>query len=349
MSRYALPAHDATLTVTVGWDPPLQTFFGQVMRPPTSADEDDVIVAWVGTHRQEIATVAQLCMHLSLYTDIPVATQARLAQDQVESLPPTALQARLVHLLEQVDQQQDPRPWSADLAEEHQSTPQQMRGVVAQWWEAAMLRLAALADWCDGMLRPAHHQRFLDLNSERALADRDLPSQQGPRGAETPDALRQPHALAPVERSEARLVASDNAQRFSVMSPAEHEDWARGGEAASEVERRIWEALQDAGETGRIEVLTPAGAPAFHLDLSAPLPAAQEELMHEDWSHPGTSCGRHDRASGPEVSGMSPAGQGPTHEASRSLLEQIAALRDRLEASPEALQPPRQRDQGMGR
>src|SRR2546430_14954929 len=89
----------------------------------------------------------------------------------------SALQARLVHLLEQVDQQRDPRAWGADLVEEPQSTPQPRRGVVAQWWEAAMLRLAALADWYDGMFRPAHHQRFLDLNREMALADRDLPSQ----------------------------------------------------------------------------------------------------------------------------------------------------------------------------
>jgi hypothetical protein len=223
-----------------------------------------------------------------------------------------------------------------------------MRAVVEQRWQAVTLHLASCADWFDAMFRPAHHQRFLDLNSEMALADRDLPSQQGSRGADTPDALRQPHALAPVEWSEARMVASDDAQRFSVMSPAEQEDWARGGEAASEVELRLWEALQDAGETGRVDVLTPSGVPAFHLDLSAQLPVAPEELTHEDWSRPGTSLGRNDREIGPEVYGMSPAGQGPTHEASRALLEQIAALRDRLDASRQSLQPPRQRDQGRG-
>jgi hypothetical protein len=119
------------MTVTVGWDPPLQTFFGQVMRPPTSADEDDVIVAWVGTHRQEIPTVAQLCMHLSPYTDIPVATQARLAQDQVESLPPTALQARLVHLLEQRDQQRGHQGMGADRAEERATDAGSGRAAVA--------------------------------------------------------------------------------------------------------------------------------------------------------------------------------------------------------------------------
>ena len=258
-----------------------------------------------------------------------------------------------MHLLEQVDQQRDPRAWGADLAEEPQSTPQQRRGVVAQWWEAAMLRLAALADWYDGMLRPAHHQRFLDLNSEMALADRDLPSQQGPRGTETPDARRQPQALAPVAWSEARLVASDEAQRFSVMSPAEHKDWARGGEAASEVERRIWDALQAAGDTGRIEVLTPSGALAFHLDLSAPQRSIGADspddvrLPREIGPAPGSvetaliDVRLEDSRARAEQDEM-------VHEAPRALLEQIAALRDRLDASRQALQPPRQRDQERG-
>jgi hypothetical protein len=93
MSRYALPAHDPALTVAVGWDPPLQTFFGQVIRPSASAGADDAIVAWVGTRSQDIPTVGQLAEHLAPYADITVGTQARLTQDQLASLPPTALQA----------------------------------------------------------------------------------------------------------------------------------------------------------------------------------------------------------------------------------------------------------------
>ena len=106
MSRYPVPAHDATMVVTVGWDPPLQTFFGQVVRPTTSADEDDACVVWIGTHPQEIATVAQLCTHLHPYADIPLTMQARLTRDQASCLPPTALQAGMLQLLEQLAQQQ---------------------------------------------------------------------------------------------------------------------------------------------------------------------------------------------------------------------------------------------------
>jgi hypothetical protein len=106
MSRYPVPAHDATMVITVGWDNPLQTFFGEVRRPATSADEDDACVAWVGTHPHAIATVAQLCTQLRPYADIPMITQGLLAQDQVESPPPTALQVRLRHLLDTVSQRQ---------------------------------------------------------------------------------------------------------------------------------------------------------------------------------------------------------------------------------------------------
>src|SRR5712691_13349730 len=104
MSRYTLPGHDTSLTVTVGWDHPLQTFLGQVTRPAPGADEDDPQVAWVGTDPQAIATVAQLCTQLHPYADMPVALQAQLTRDQTRSLPPTVLQARMVQLLAQWEQ-----------------------------------------------------------------------------------------------------------------------------------------------------------------------------------------------------------------------------------------------------
>ena len=106
MSRYPVPAHDATLVVTVGWDPPLQTFFGQVVRPATSADQEDACVAWVGTSPQAIPTVAQLWTHLHPYADLPVAAQALLARDQASSPPPTALQVRMGQLLEPLARQE---------------------------------------------------------------------------------------------------------------------------------------------------------------------------------------------------------------------------------------------------
>jgi hypothetical protein len=95
-----------------------------------------------------------------------------------------------------------------------------------------------------------------------------------------------------------------------VMTPAEHDDWRRGGEEANEVELRIWEALQQGGETGRVDVLTPSGDTAFRLDLRTE-PAA-------------------------------------TPEPPRSLREQVKDLHDRLDASQPSPQQTQQRGQERG-
>jgi len=108
MSRYVLPAHDPTLRVTVGWDPPLQTFFAQVVRPTTAPHADGRLVAWIGTRTQEIPSVVQLGRQLAAYAAIPPATQARLAREQRASRPPTALQVRLRQVLEHLEQWHDP-------------------------------------------------------------------------------------------------------------------------------------------------------------------------------------------------------------------------------------------------
>jgi hypothetical protein len=108
MSRYVLPAHDRTLRVTVGWDPPLQTFFGQVVRPATAPHADDTLVVWIGTRAQEIPSVAQLGRQLAASAAMPRAMQARLAREQRARRPPTALQVRLRQVLEHLEPWHDP-------------------------------------------------------------------------------------------------------------------------------------------------------------------------------------------------------------------------------------------------
>jgi len=59
MSRYSLPAQQPGLTVIVGWDNPLTTFFAQVFDP--SIEEDvDACLLWIGTAPEAIPTVAVL-------------------------------------------------------------------------------------------------------------------------------------------------------------------------------------------------------------------------------------------------------------------------------------------------
>jgi hypothetical protein len=64
MSRYSIPAQQPGLTVIVGWDNPLQTLFAQVF-DPSSEDEEDAYLLWIGTTLQEITTGAALQAQLT--------------------------------------------------------------------------------------------------------------------------------------------------------------------------------------------------------------------------------------------------------------------------------------------
>ena len=98
MSRYAIAPHDPRYEVVVGWDPPMQTLFGQVF--VTTAEEDDAAcVLWVGLDVQELTTVAALQDALQAYATLPAAVVAQLEHDQAHTPPPSALQAHLLQWL----------------------------------------------------------------------------------------------------------------------------------------------------------------------------------------------------------------------------------------------------------
>ncbi len=80
MSRYAFSALDDELAVSVGWDPPLQTFFAQV-EPAGGVGSDDLLL-WVGTTDGEITDVAQLAKAVSEWGDIPSELRWRLEEDR---------------------------------------------------------------------------------------------------------------------------------------------------------------------------------------------------------------------------------------------------------------------------
>ena len=91
MSRYSFPAQDPRLTVVVGWDNPLTTFFAQIVDPSLD-DEDEAYVLWIGTAPQAIPTVAALQAQLAGWATLPPAIVAHLTRDQQAATPPTPLQ-----------------------------------------------------------------------------------------------------------------------------------------------------------------------------------------------------------------------------------------------------------------
>lgn len=50
--------------IVIGWDPPLQTYFGYVKDLSIDDDEADPIILWVGTSWREVPTVDDLVRHL---------------------------------------------------------------------------------------------------------------------------------------------------------------------------------------------------------------------------------------------------------------------------------------------
>ena len=98
MSRYSLSAQPPGLTVTVGWDNPLCTFFAQVFDPSIEEDADACLL-WIGTAPGAIPTVAALQAQLVGWATIPPAILDCLTHDQQTATPPTPLQQWALQLL----------------------------------------------------------------------------------------------------------------------------------------------------------------------------------------------------------------------------------------------------------
>ena len=78
MSRRAISARTPDLTVVVGWDNPLGTFFAQVTRALDAEDDGDPIILWIGGDFGEVQRAEDLVA--------PIAAYAVLTPEMVEQL-----------------------------------------------------------------------------------------------------------------------------------------------------------------------------------------------------------------------------------------------------------------------
>ena len=101
MSRYTIPACDASLTCIVGYDPPLETYFAQV-EDPSDPDETTAMRLWIGCAPQAIPTVAHLQEALRGWAVVPAAVLSDLFADKSAAALPTPLQRMLQEMMQRV-------------------------------------------------------------------------------------------------------------------------------------------------------------------------------------------------------------------------------------------------------
>jgi hypothetical protein len=93
MSRYTFAGHRPELSIIVGWDNPLRTYFAQVWEgggPPKGE-----LRLWVGAGLDRVLTVETLAGLLAPYGNIPERVVSRLEQDYDRRSEPTPLQRLL--------------------------------------------------------------------------------------------------------------------------------------------------------------------------------------------------------------------------------------------------------------
>lgn len=83
MSRYVLTPRVPDVTVVVGWDPPLDTFFAIVRSTTvTDADGQPEVFLWLGATADTIIhDVEVLKRQLRLFADIPADIEHKLRVD----------------------------------------------------------------------------------------------------------------------------------------------------------------------------------------------------------------------------------------------------------------------------
>lgn len=83
MSRHDLipfqPAHE----VVVGWDPPLRTFFAQVLDTAAEERGDAYEVLWIGARFREVLDPAIVIVSVAPFAAVPADLLGQLARDRL--------------------------------------------------------------------------------------------------------------------------------------------------------------------------------------------------------------------------------------------------------------------------
>ena len=83
MSRHELdpinPAHE----VVLGWDPPMCTYFAQVLDSTAGEESDAYEVLWIGIRFQEVLNPASVVAAVAPFATVPADLLGQLARDRL--------------------------------------------------------------------------------------------------------------------------------------------------------------------------------------------------------------------------------------------------------------------------
>ena len=82
MSRHDLTPFDPAHEVTVGWDPPLQTYFAQVLDTAVGEESLAYEVLWIGTGLCEVPNLAIVIAAVAPFASVPAGLPGQLARDR---------------------------------------------------------------------------------------------------------------------------------------------------------------------------------------------------------------------------------------------------------------------------
>jgi len=93
VSRYTFEGNRPALSIVVGWDNPLKTYFAQVW--DGGGQEKGDLKLWVGAGADKVPTPEALAELVAPYGDIPAEVLAQLEEDYEVRRAPTLLQSLL--------------------------------------------------------------------------------------------------------------------------------------------------------------------------------------------------------------------------------------------------------------
>ena len=82
MSHHELDALKPAHKVVVGWDPPMHTYFAQVLDTAGSEDDGTYEVLWIGTRFQEVLNPATVIAAVTPFATVPADLLHQLARDR---------------------------------------------------------------------------------------------------------------------------------------------------------------------------------------------------------------------------------------------------------------------------